>query len=215
MRVFLIAGSPAAQAPLDLAPGPGDRVIAVDSGFVHARDWGWQVDLLIGDLDSLPGGRQSVPDGLPTITAPVAKNETDLELALAEALSVGARAVLICGAFGGRPDHMLANVLLLARADLAERDVVIVDGGTSLRLLRGGARLDLAGRPGDLLSLLPLGGPAEGVTTEALRYPLHGETLALGQARGMSNVFLADKVSISLAAGCLLVCHSRQAGHDR
>ncbi|MCX6027954.1 MAG: hypothetical protein NT169_01470 [Chloroflexi bacterium] len=48
MRVFIVAGSPQAKRPDGLAPGPGDRVIAADSGAVHARAWGWPVHLLVG-----------------------------------------------------------------------------------------------------------------------------------------------------------------------
>ena len=42
-----------------------------------------------------------------------------------------------------------------------------------------GART-LAGTPGDIVSLLPVHGPAEGVTTSGLEYPLRGETLPGG-----------------------------------
>ena len=55
--------------------------------------------------------------------------------------------------------------------------------------------------PGDLLSLLPLGGDAIGVTTEGLQYPLHDETLFLGQARGVSNVFTGSRAAITLRRG--------------
>jgi thiamine pyrophosphokinase len=212
MRVFLVAGSPVAEQPIGVAPGSGDRVIAADSGYLHARAWGWPVDLLIGDLDSLPGGRQAAPADMTVITAPPAKDETDLELALAEALRWGAREILISAAFGGRPDHMLANILLLARDDLRGLDVMMIDGRETLRLICGGEWMALTGRPGDLLSLLPIGGPAEGVTTEGLLYPLRAETLPFGQARGISNVFLATTAAVSLTYGCLLVFHKQADG---
>ena len=74
--------------------------------------------------------------------------------------------------------------------------MVIADGPETVRLLRGGEdggeadAVTLHGAAGDLLSLLPLGGAAEGVTTEGLLYPLENETLYPGRARGVSNVFL-------------------------
>ena len=46
----------------------------------------------------------------------------------------------------------------------------------------------LDGDPGSTVSLLPFGGDVEGVTTEGLVYPLADEPLALGSARGVSNV---------------------------
>jgi thiamine pyrophosphokinase len=218
VRVFLVAGSPAPQKPVDLAPGPADRVIAADYGAHHALAWGWPLHLLIGDLDSLPASdlRAIQALGVPAITAPVAKDETDLELALAHVLTAGARELVICAALGGRADHMLANVLLLTRPELAEVPTVIAEGGQTLRLLRGGvsedgavASLRLTGAPDDLLTLLPLAGDAHGVTTDGLRYPLADEPLCFGQARGVSNVFDAETVRIWLRAGMLLVIHTR------
>jgi thiamine pyrophosphokinase len=216
VRVFIVAGSPTAEPPIDWVPGPDDRVIAADSGAVHARAWGWPVHWLIGDLDSLPPAEAAVlrADGTPTVTAPTAKDETDLELAVARAVADGARQIIICAALGGRPDHTLANVLLLARPELAGLDVRIVEGRQTLRLLRGGtvvhpAHLALAGSPGDLLSLLPLGGDAVGATTAGLAYPLRNETLYFGQARGVSNVFEETEAHIWLKEGMLLVIHTR------
>ena len=216
MTHFLVAGSPSGRPPRGLAPAPGDRVIAADLGARHALAWGWPLHLLVGDLDSLPAGDAAAirASGTPVITVPAAKDETDLELALAHALAEGARRIVICAALGGRTDHLLANVLLLARPDLAGLDVSIADGPETVRLLRGPAapkrrptRLVLHGAAGDLLTLLPLGGDAIGVTTHGLRYPLCDESLFLGQARGASNVFVAEEAEITLRRGMLLVTH--------
>lgn len=241
MRVFLVAGSPTAEPPAGLAPGPADRVIAVDYGAHHALSWGWPIHLLVGDLDSLSMSESEAlkASGVRVITAPTAKDETDLELALAYALSrpkgvppalvedpaggCGAGPdpgrdrppeIVICAALGGRADHMLANVLLLARPELAGMKVVIAQGQAHLRVLRGDetpqereGHLVLTGVPGDFLSLLPIGGDAQGVTTRGLAYPLRNETLWLGQARGMSNVFEDRIAEIWLRSGFLLVVH--------
>jgi thiamine pyrophosphokinase len=217
MRVFVVAGSPTGLPPAGWIPGLGDRVIAADYGAHHARAWGWPVHLLVGDLDSLPADEAAAlqAEGIPVVTAPRAKDETDLELAMAHALGDGARDIIICAALGGRPDHLLANVLLLARPELAVVRTVIADGPVSVRLLRGEdgasgtAHLELHGAAGDLLSLLPVGGDAVGVTTRGLAYPLHDETLSMGQARGVSNVFESVTAHIGLRSGLLLVIHTQ------
>lgn len=207
MTHFLIAGSPAARRPVGLAPAPGDRVIAADLGARHARAWGWPVGLLVGDLDSLPPADAAAmrAAGTPVITAPAAKDDTDLELALAHALAEGARQIIICAALGGRTDHLLANVLLLARPDLAGLDITIADGPETVRLLRGPGSLALRGAAGDLLTLLPLGRDATGVTTRGLAYPLRDETLFEGRGRGVSNVFAAEVAEIAVRQGVLLI----------
>jgi thiamine pyrophosphokinase len=216
MRVFVIAGSPSGQPPATLAPGPGDRVIAADYGAHHARVWGWPLHLLAGDLDSLPGAEAAALRdlGVPVVVAPRAKDETDLELALALALDLDPDEIVICAALGGRTDHLLANLLLLARPELAGVRAVIADGPVTVHLLRGGvggAHLELAGAAGDLLSLLPIGGDAGGVTTRGLVYPLRDETLFLGWARGVSNVFESGAAQVWLRAGLLLLVHTRNS----
>jgi thiamine pyrophosphokinase len=218
LRIFLIGGSPEAQPPARLAPAPGELVIAADHGAAHARAWGWPLHLLVGDFDSLSTEEAALVTaaGVPVITAPAAKDETDLELALAHALARGASEIIICAALGGRTDHMLANVLLLARPEFADVAVSLVDGRESIRLLRSAAQqpacLELQGASGDLLSLLPLGCDAVGVTTAGLQYPLHDETLFLGQARGVSNIFTGARAGIALRSGLLLVIHTIAAG---
>jgi thiamine pyrophosphokinase len=217
MRTFIVAGSPEARPPLMYAPQPGDHVIAADSGALHARAWGWPVHLVIGDLDSLPEHVIVAlkSEGVPLVQAAPEKDETDLELALAQALRPDRRdsagEIIICGAFGGRVDHMLANVLLLARGDLACAGVMIVEGSQVLRVVRGtqGCRGEavLEGRAGDLLTLLPIGGQVCGITTEGLKYPLRDEALALGQARGVSNVFTGSLARVAVRNGLLLTIH--------
>ncbi len=212
LRVFVVAGSPVAHRPWSIAPGPDDRVIAADLGAAHARSWGWPVHLLIGDLDSLPAdvAREVKAAGAAIERAPVAKDETDTELALARALALDPAQIVIGGAIGGRIDHFLANVLLLTRPDLARRDVSLVDGGETVRLLtaeREPSTLVIDGAPGDLVSLLPVGGDALEVSTQGLQYPLRGETLYMGGARGVSNVLTGPRGEVTLRRGRLFVCH--------
>jgi thiamine pyrophosphokinase len=214
MRVFVVAGSPVARPPLGLAPASGERVIAADLGAKHAMDWGWPVDLLVGDLDSLPAelARQLETRGTPAERAPAAKDETDTELALRRALDLAPDQIILCGATGGRTDHLLANLLLLAHRSLAGADIRVVDGGETVRLLHAAdeeAWLSIEGQAGDLVSLLPLGQDAVGVTTREMLYPLHAETLHLGEARGVSNVMTGSRGAVGLQRGRLLIVQNR------
>jgi thiamine pyrophosphokinase len=100
----------------------------------------------------------------------------------------------------------------LARPELAGLSVILADAEQTLRLVRGGQTLRLRAAVGDLLSLLPVGGDARGIVTEGLLYPLRDETLYLGQARGVSNVFQAPEARVSLEEGLLLAVHTRSVG---
>ncbi len=217
MTIYIVGGSPAASRPFGFYPGARDRVIAADRGAAHARAWGWPVHLLVGDLDSLsPADAAALAAaGVPIQHVPAEKDDTDLELALAHALAEDVQPIVICGVLGGRSDHLLANVLLLARPDLAGRDIVLADGAETIRLLIAPesdgtpAHLALSGAAGDLLTLLPLGADAEGVSTVGLYYPLRAETLYEGRARGVSNVFADAQVQVTLRRGRLFVIQTR------
>jgi thiamine pyrophosphokinase len=86
----------------------------------------------------------------------------------------------------------------------------MVDEAWTVRLICGGDCLNLVGSRGDRLSLIPLAGQAEGVTTEGLAFPLSQETLDFGPARGVSNRFQSDTVSIALRTGMLWCFHEQQ-----
>ncbi len=196
---------------------PGDLIVAADGGMRHVLAAGLLPDHVIGDLDSAPPEMRAPLESRGTRfhAHPPAKDETDLELALLWAAGTArsapaSGAIAVLGALGGRPDQELANLLLLALPQLAGLDVVIADDPWTVRLLRGGETRQWPGRPGDTLSLLPLGGPAAGVTTAGLAYPLRRETLNFGPARGVSNAFVAENAAVTLNRGLLWVFHKTE-----
>jgi thiamine pyrophosphokinase len=209
--LILADGAAPGQAALDRA-WPGwddglDLVIAADGGARHATALGRSIDLWVGDGDSLGAAGIAAlrADGVPIRQSPVDKDESDTELAIHAACAAGAARLTILGALGGaRIDHGLANVWLLAHEALADRDVRILDARSRIRLLSGG-RLDLGGRVGDIVSLFPFGGDADGLITSGLRYPLLDEPLRSGASRGLSNVRDAADASVSVRAGRVLV----------
>jgi len=190
----------------------GDFVIAVDGGLNHCVRLGLPPSLLLGDLDSV------TPDQVEAMTAlgvrierfPPAKDETDLELALLWAAANGFSSILIFGALGGRIDHTIANLSLLLLPELAGIDVRIITETDEIFLITREA--SLLGSPGDVVSLLPWGGLASGVTTHRLQYPLHAATLTPDRSRGVSNVMLESSARVSLEQGSLLCIHSRKPG---
>jgi thiamine pyrophosphokinase len=188
-----------------------DYVIAADGGTRHALGVGRVPDVVIGDLDSLDAAArfQLENAGAHIISFPARKDETDLELALCHAVQFGAREIVILGALGGRLDQTLANLMLLALPELAACAVRIVAGAESVSLARGGeGPRSIEGRPGDTVSLIPVGGDAAGVTALGLEWPLARATLRMGPARGVSNVMTAPTATVSLEQGLLLCIHA-------
>ena len=192
-----------------------DLVIAADGGAGTLDRLGRQPDRLVGDLDSTDPALVARLEaaGVPVERHPADKEATDTELALAAARTAGATRIVLLGALGGeRIDHELANLLLLADPSLEGRDVRIVSGRTTVRLIHGSGSLALDGADGDLVSLLPIGGDAAGVTTAGLRWGLHGATLPIGASRGISNEIVTAPGSVSLEDGILLVIETATQG---
>jgi len=192
-----------------------DLVIAADGGANSLDRLGMRPNLLVGDLDSidlllldrLEAGGTRVE------RHPIDKEASDTELAVVAAFDAGASAVVVLGAMGGaRIDHEIANLLLLADASLAGRDVRAARGGTHVRALHVGERIYLSGSVGDLVTLLSVGGTADGVTTEGLRWPLVEATLEMGRSRGLSNEIIAAPASVRIGNGTLLVVETASRG---
>src|SRR5690606_22671608 len=101
----------------------------------------------------------------------------------------------------------LANMYLLALPSLRDCDVRLVSRAQAAWLWYPGTHT-LEGTAGDTVSLIPLDGPVSGIHTENLYYPLNGERLTIGPARGISNVMQGDTAQVSFDGGLLLVVHT-------
>jgi thiamine pyrophosphokinase len=179
-------------------------VVAADGGLDRAAALGLAVDVVIGDLDSASPGALATAGatGARVVRHPEAKDATDLELALDEALALDARRVLVVASAGGRLDHLLGSVLLLGADGYAGVELDAIVGDALVHVVRGDRTI--AGEPGELVTLLAVGGPATGVVTEGLEYPLAGETLEPGSSRGVSNVFAHAEARVTVGSGVLL-----------
>jgi thiamine pyrophosphokinase len=214
MHVVIVANGVIAdpQAEFDRWVREDSVLVAADGGTNHLLACGLYPQHILGDLDSISTETRMELEARQVAfhTFPPNKDETDLELALLWAVCQYPTAVIVVlGALGGRPDQTLANALLLIMPQLRGKDIVIADGQWRVRAIHGGETRYFDGTVGDTLSLIPLGGPTGGVTTTGLLYPLTDETLHFGPGRGVSNVFIADTATISVARGTLWVFHKR------
>lgn len=189
---------------------PADLLVAADGGARHCQAAGLQPHILVGDFDSLTEAEAAAMQaaGVQVVRHPARKDYTDLELALQVAAQAGCRQALVFGALGGRWDQSIANLLLPAAPGLEALDVRLVDGPQQIALLRSGQSRRITGRPGETVSLIPIGGDAGGVSTSGLEFPLQGEDLLFGATRGISNQLVAEHASVSLERGLLLVLQS-------
>jgi len=188
---------------------PSDFVIAANGGSKHCKTLGIVPDLVIGDLDSLDKKLEQEWEkkNVGIISYPTDKDWTDTELALKYVVKQGFKEIVLAGFLGKRIDHVISNLLMMA--DLIDKvdKLMIIEGQQEIYVVKD--RLEIKGKQGDLVSLIPLLGNCQGVTTKGLKYQLQGSTLKFGKSRGVSNVMLGKKAEIGVEKGKLLVVYNK------
>jgi thiamine pyrophosphokinase len=183
-----------------------DLVIGVDAGVARCLASRVRPDLAVGDWD----GYRGKLEGIPAVTLPRKKDRSDLHYAFRAAQVFGATEVVCVGLTGGKPDHHLAGLHEMALAAKRFTRVMAMDADAQYHFLSGSnqaawkAKLAL----GQRVSILPIGGPAHGVTVSGFEYPLRNARLEPG-SRGLSNGVVRKKVSVQLKRGNLVVIYAQ------
>ncbi len=191
---------------------PGhDIVIAADSGLQWAAVVGVQPDLVVGDMDSVDVAVLDAAESAGSVVDRHAtvKNHTDMELALRAAMDRGAERITVLGGGGGRLDHLLGNLTLLANCDFAAADLVAYLPPAVVTVARS-RRVALRGRVGDYISLFAMGAGASGIYTSGLQYELENGQLLPGATLGVSNEFSASEAWVDVASGVVLAVQPGQ-----
>lgn len=212
MRIVIVANAPVIpDRRLGACIDDADYLIAADGGGLVLTAMGRAPQLLIGDLDSIDAA------SLAFFTAsqsdirrfPREKDETDLELALQAAVSLGAHTIDLFCVLGGRWDHTLATISMLSMPMLADIRVRIYAEQQCIELIRTSAVI--YGTVGEVVSLLPMTPTVNGITTTGLAYALTHATLYMDRSRGVSNVLTDMEARVSIADGLLLVVHTESS----
>jgi thiamine pyrophosphokinase len=187
-----------------------DFIIAADGGTRHALALGLMPKVIIGDLDSLPLTFEPLTFKGEIIQFPADKNETDLELAIQHALTLNPEQIIILAALGGRLDQTLGNISLVSDAFILCPPSFVLrldDGIEEVFFCR--EQVQLNGKSGDTVSLIPWQGEVTGVITTNLKWRLQNETLYPYKTRGISNEMTSGMASVQIRSGLLLVVHRR------
>lgn len=202
VTVVVVAGGDA-PTPAEIARLPANPVVvAADAGLDHALAAGLTVAVAVGDMDSVS------PEALATAEQsgtrierhPADKDQTDLELALELAARL-ADQVIVIGAAGGRLDHLIGNLTVLASPRWAGVAIEAWLDGARAVVVHGQRILEA--EAGATVSLFALGGPAR-VTTTGLAWPLDDEVLEPLTSRGISNQAQNSSPQINVSEGVVL-----------
>ncbi|MCL1594514.1 MAG: thiamine diphosphokinase [Actinomycetia bacterium] len=191
----------------DIAAIPDhDIVIAADSGYDLARQKGIDVDVLIGDLDSISaeGLTHAETTGVHIHRFDIDKDATDFELALVAAQDLGVTSVDIYGGEGGSLGHFIGITTGITAQRWRHLAIEWHMGTRSLYPVHPKQPLRLDAPQGSSLTIIPIG-DTRGVSATGVRWPLVDEQLPRGTSRGLSNVVVETTQTICLDQGTLLV----------
>ncbi len=173
----------------------GDEVICADGGYNYAKAKGIKVDYVVGDLDS---ARDIDPD-VKIVKFNKVKDSTDGELAIRYAISAGYKYLNMYGADGGRLDHVIYNVHLMAiAAKLGAKCVIRAD---RYDVYYVNSTFELNVNPGDIISIVPFSSDVHIMSTEGLEYDITDEDMSKFTTIGVSNIAVSDKIKVVVTRG--------------
>lgn len=181
--------------------GDCDLLIAADGGAKHLADLGLRPSVIIGDMDSIATDMWSDEHGIARIPYSPDKDKSDVELAVEYALEQRCQEIILVAAVGGRLDHTLGNVALVASYP---GRIAILDGASTLVAVDKSEKCVPHGQIGTKVSLIPYGSGRPKVRTKGLKYPLEDEPLA-SVTQGLSNELLQTEACVCSSEGILLV----------
>ena len=202
MKAFIYTGGKIYPENITEKPKKGDLVIAADSGFRNAAIMGANVDVALGDFDSLREGVNDIPEKTEKLTVPAEKDETDTQLAVNFALSRGADDIVIVGGLDGRLDHTLSNLAILEAMNDMGVHCVITSGQNRIRYIRSTSTL-IARSGFDYLSIIAADDTVKGVSAEGCKYPLDNKTVLRSEpSLTVSNEIKGEVISVGFQTLC-------------
>jgi len=188
---------------LDINGNDYDCIICADAGYLISSQLNLEPDILIGDYDSMPQ-----PENKEVIKLPIEKDMTDSEAAIDLAVSKGFTDITVLGGLGGRFDHSMGNVGMLAKYCGKLDRLSFVDGQNYMFMV-GPCSLTLRKNNYRFLGIIAYDGPAKGVTLKGVKFPLYKHLLTADTTLGVSNEIVDDTAEISFEEGKLLIIRSR------
>lgn len=191
-----------------------DEVIFADGGIKTGQYLGLQPDLLIGDYDSgrLPTPEELKASGVTTdpIILPTKKDMTDSEAAIDLAVSRGCTDITVIGGLGGRFDHTMGNLGMLAKYTSQLDGIRMIDGWNRIFMADPGT-ITVHKDGYKYLGIAAYGEEVTGITYTGMAYPLEDYTLDNRTTRGVSNEILGETGAITFRTGRLLIIQSNDA----
>ena len=208
-RCVIVGAAPVADpAYLKQLLHPDDFLVAADGGQDTMHAMGCAPALLVADFDSSCSAAP-LSDATEVVQLPACKDDTDTLAAVKLARQRGYREFLLLGCLGGRLDHTIANLQVLASLTADGCSAVLADEHNEVRLWEPGEH-QLPYRADSGFSLLAFDPVVVGITIRQAVYTLENGTLTSNFPLGISNEFVPELPAlVSFTSGRLLVVCSK------
>lgn len=164
----------------------------------------------VGDFDSVnEEERHKLYEQLHIHPVKAEKDDTDLALAVSEAIQLGFDDITIYGATGGRLDHFFGAVQLLLKPEYQEQDISIriVDAQNKIKLLNVGTHTIEKSPDYYYVSFIPVNGEVI-LTLSGFKYNLSQQHLQIGSTLTISNEVHENIGHINVEQGQVLQIES-------
>lgn len=188
---------------LDIKKDSDDLIIAADGGYKYLLEAKIEPDIIIGDFDSLG----DIPEGTNVIKLNPVKDITDMHAAVETGIEREYKEFHIFGACGGRLDHTLANIQLIA--SLAERKInaFIHDGETVITAVCND-KICFPKKCKGYVSVFSHSDKCTEVYIKGLKYTLDNATLTNVFPLGVSNEFIGCESEIIIGNGTAIIIYN-------
>ena len=203
-QILLVAGGRQPESNWLKIVKDKKTVYAVDKGLDYCLAADFFPDEVYGDGDSAQAENllEIEKRGIKCKKFPPEKDDTDLQLLLKDLL--GEQTVIATGIWGGRADHLYANIFsLLAYKEKKKSQVILADQQEIMVLLSAGEEATfIQSEKALVVSLLPLNDINQ-VSIIGVRWPLIKSTLQKSKPYAISNEIVESKVKVVCHSGCI------------
>lgn len=175
-----------------------DLLICADAGYTYIKDKNIEVDLLVGDFDSI----KELPENIDIYRLPKEKDETDLYVAILEGIKKGYKEFDIYGSLGGRIEHSIANIQILVNLAKQNIKATLIDQNTMINVLTEGTHIynkELKG----YISLFSYTDESC-ITIKNLKYELDHKLITNIFPLGIDNEFIGLESLVTIHQGMVL-----------
>jgi thiamine pyrophosphokinase len=184
--------------------GSFDLVLASDGGYRTAKKMNLNIDVLLGDFDSITYEelKEAKDRGIKTESFPIEKDKTDGEIAVDYAISEGSSEIIILGSFKEELDHALGNLFLLFKIDKARIKSKLLTQYYEIEIIN--SKKEYLGKEGHELTLIPISEVVEGLNIKGSKYNLRNVKVEMGQTLTLRNQIIDKKANVYFKKGKII-----------